>query len=63
MTAVSEAAEFGGVSSVTSVIYALKLSNMIYLSFSPALSSSLRAVSSGTVCNIEHNHLNGFLND
>lgn len=53
MTAVSEVTEFSDVSSVISVIYALKLSNMIYLSFSPALSASLRAVSSGIVCSIE----------
>lgn len=33
MTAVSKVTEFGGISSVISVIHALKLSNMIYLSF------------------------------
>lgn len=60
MTAVSEVTEFSGVSSVISMIYAVKLRNMIYLSFSPA---SLRAVSPGIVCSIEHNCLNGFLND
>lgn len=37
--AVSKATEFSGVSSVISVIYALKLSNMIYLNFSPCLQS------------------------
>lgn len=63
MTAVSKAAEFSGVSSVISVTYALKLSNMIYLNFSPALSACLRAVSSGIVCTTEHNCLNAFFND